>query len=1253
MSELLWKQVLKGYVFLLAIVVFFIVSQSQPARAEYSWTTATLASATVATSSAMIYNSAAGEFAFTWLNAGGGTLKFTTSTISNSWATPLTITTVTNGRMYSVAMTTSTSASTYYGLFTDMIDTLDMGQSGRNRIYKSAALNGSSWTLQATTTAVTDNFAESELTIQDGSIFIAGNAYIDSDKTFMIAKSTATDSFASFTTSTLYQGSDNVGNSSIHNGGGIIGVMYTRSSSFNNIYTATSTNGVSWGTSTLTGSMIITARMRVDASGKQWVAWVSSSGFNCASGCTLKLSRYEGASGWVTETIDTAGSTWNNGESQSKPIDLAFINGTTPVVAYYNTGAGSVRFAYRDAGNSGCSGADAASYTCGNALTGLSSSITGGVTIATNGAARAMIAASDFGATAIKAATADLTVAAAAAASPVSALQAPPPPPQISSMTINGGATSTISRDVEVELTSGSAIEMVVSTDPTFSGLSWKPFASKSIVTLPETPGTYKIYAKVSSNSGSSAVSEREIIYLPETATGQISFSSGVTSSTVAFAALTYSSNVTQMQLSATSTFVGATWVSATPTSSITIASGDGIKTIYARFKTAAGTTSSVSSATVTLDTTAPTAPTIATPADNAQITTDKPVFAGFAEPLTQMRLTIMSSAQVVKLTTTSTVDSEGAWSIATTSTISDGAYTVQAQTMDAAGNLSVVAVSSFTIVDKVAPAVPTILTPGAAEIIAATSTQVIGQAEPLSKIVVVRNGSATFITNADDKGDWAVMIPGLKNGAYILKAQAIDKAGNASALVERQFSVALPIIQLPEPEIEPVVVPAKKPAAALPPAAETPSAPAEPAASQASPGGAVVDSGIGSAPAEPLVEPEAVVVPAPEIVTITEPEQEATIVQINAAFSDAADFTKETAKAVAKTAVKTVKVIKAVTDQPEVQVANQAVVVPTAAVAAAASVGGAVNGAQALTYLRFLFTQPLFLLTRKRRKGWGIVYNALTKMPSDLATVRLVDSQSGRVVQSQVTDQLGRYQFFAKPGEYRIEVSKPEFQFPAEYLKGKTEDGKYADLYTGDVLRPVAASALSYNTPLDPIGVDKPADELVKAARKKYVAAVLGSAGLVVTAVSFVVSPTLLVGGFLVLHIGSHFMFRRIAAPKKPETWGVISDTAGAPIAQAVVRVFDKQYNKLLDTQVTDEKGRYAFLVGKNDYYLMVEKSGFEKLTSEVISIEESEGGAVLAKNVQLLPPSAQTPPAAPVVPTAPVESVSPTTTVIPPPMG
>ena len=60
-------------------------------------------------------------------------------------------------------------------------------------------------------------------------------------------------------------------------------------------------------------------------------------------------------------------------------------------------------------------------------------------------------------------------------------------------------------------------------------------------------------------------------------------------------------------------------------------------------------------------------------------------------------------------------------------------------------------------------------------------------------------------------------------------------------------------------------------------------------------------------------------------------------------------------------------------------------------------------------------------------------------------------------------------------------------------------------------------------------------------------------------------------------------------------------------------------KYNKLLETQITDSKGRYGFLVGNNIFYLTASKPEYETLKTKPMDLTEVEVGAVVAKDLEL----------------------------------
>ncbi|KKU14036.1 MAG: Fibronectin type III domain protein [Candidatus Magasanikbacteria bacterium GW2011_GWC2_45_8] len=306
----------------------------------------------------------------------------------------------------------------------------------------------------------------------------------------------------------------------------------------------------------------------------------------------------------------------------------------------------------------------------------------------------------------------------------------------------------------------------------------------------------------------------------------------------------------------------------------------------------------------------------------------------------------------------------------------------------------------------------------------------------------------------------------------------------------------------------------------------------------------------------------------------------------------------------------------------PEVQKTTELFAAPAVAGAAAVNVGTAVGLGQLIPYLRFLFTQPLLIFSRRRRKGWGLVYNSLTKVPLALATVRLIDSASGRIVQSRVTDSEGRYAFFVKQGAYKIQVNHGNFSFPSKFLAGLREDNQFIDLYHGEPIAVSLGGALvTANIPLDPVGVEKPAGKILRQLFWRRFQHGMSILSLILTGGFLIIKPSLVTMGITALQIAFYFLFRRLAIPRKPKSWGIVYEhTQKIPLANTIARIFDKKFNKLLETQVTDKTGKYAFLVGKNEYYVVFERPGYEKQTSNTIDLTKTmEPVSVVGFDVEL----------------------------------
>ncbi|WP_168198814.1 Ig-like domain-containing protein [Jejubacter calystegiae] len=184
---------------------------------------------------------------------------------------------------------------------------------------------------------------------------------------------------------------------------------------------------------------------------------------------------------------------------------------------------------------------------------------------------------------------------------------------------------------------------------------------------------------------------------------------------------------------------------------------------------------------TLTVDTTAPAAPTIITMTDDVgtlqdiitspgKVTDDPaPTFAGTAE--TGSTVTIYDGDTVLGSVT---ADKDGNWSYTPTTNLVDGEHHITATSTDEAGNDSAHSpVWDFTL-DTVTSA-PVITTN--------TTEEISGTAEPGATVTITdpSDGSETSVT-ADENGNWSIQPNPLETGDSSASVVATDQAGNSNS---------------------------------------------------------------------------------------------------------------------------------------------------------------------------------------------------------------------------------------------------------------------------------------------------------------------------------------------------------------------------------------------------------------------------------------------------------------------------------------
>ena len=320
----------------------------------------------------------------------------------------------------------------------------------------------------------------------------------------------------------------------------------------------------------------------------------------------------------------------------------------------------------------------------------------------------------------------------------------------------------------------------------------------------------------------------------------------------------------------------------------------------------------------------------------------------------------------------------------------------------------------------------------------------------------------------------------------------------------------------------------------------------------------------------------------------------------------------------------KITEIIQKIIDNPVVERLNEIVVVPFIATAGIANIAIGFQLPNIFAFLRYLFGQPLLAFRRRKQKKWGVIYDAFTKQAVSLATIRVIDIAQDKAVRSQVTDGQGRYYIILDPGKYRLEVIKPGFSGFSEYLKNKNEDAKYINLYHGEEFEITEDNGeLNYNIPLDAEAKSGATNAIIKDYTHKLWHYGIGLSGVIITAVSFIISPNLIILAFFFFHLLLFAVSYKIGHKELAGGWGTVTvENTMKKVGKVIVRVFDAEYDKLVGTGVTDRKGRYAVLVGPSTYYATYEKEGFKEKKSDNIDLSsrKTDGmGGIIGRDEKL----------------------------------
>lgn len=322
-------------------------------------------------------------------------------------------------------------------------------------------------------------------------------------------------------------------------------------------------------------------------------------------------------------------------------------------------------------------------------------------------------------------------------------------------------------------------------------------------------------------------------------------------------------------------------------------------------------------------------------------------------------------------------------------------------------------------------------------------------------------------------------------------------------------------------------------------------------------------------------------------------------------------------------------KVVSKVVDSTLGQMSQenvQNVTTVTAAVNVATFLGILFNGIGTFPYfvLEISFALSSILGFKKKGNVTGFVYDSTTKNPIRQAIVRIYN-QSHELSWTDVTDGNGNFRApDVENGPYYIKVTARGYKFPSKIVFGNT-DYPLTDIYYGAYFAVNDKKIPNFSIPLDKIEI-KQSEILFQKfiSRIKWLLTplqvIIFVAGLIYAIYAVYTTPIWWNYLIITLYIPATIamLFSWLG---KREKYGHVKDEAKHLVKGLVIGLYDKEFGTLVAKRVSDELGKYRFIVGKGNYYISLLTPGYYIKSSNNVSdiIVKGKEAEAICPNIEI----------------------------------
>jgi len=283
------------------------------------------------------------------------------------------------------------------------------------------------------------------------------------------------------------------------------------------------------------------------------------------------------------------------------------------------------------------------------------------------------------------------------------------------------------------------------------------------------------------------------------------------------------------------------------------------------------------------------------------------------------------------------------------------------------------------------------------------------------------------------------------------------------------------------------------------------------------------------------------------------------------------------------------------------------------------------------LSYLPSLLNLMRGLLVAGKKNSVGVVYAATSGEPQVRKIVNLFDAGTDRLLKTDLTDNLGRFNFTLTPGRYYMKVEDKDIKIADNLSTISKQSLYYSNNYFGEVITVEQSNSKTFGQ--DTVN-KKQVNEtealyniptMAKHEQEYRSLILLNLKNNLLKTLIYLDWPLLIIGTLFSIFallktpdiintlITITYLFlwaRHFITRPTAKSFGIVFDQdTKEPIPLAIVRALDYKTKKLIQTSVTSRAGHFSLNLQTGRYVLTVQKYNY--LNLEPISVEIKERGS------------------------------------------